>query len=72
MVERAQEEERNEIVELQYPVLEYPQKVSSIGFDKQREIEAKLIGIRGQYFMFEGGQVLNIRKHTGYQIELVA
>ncbi len=32
----------------------------------------QLKGIRGQYFIFEGGNVINIRKHSGYEIELIA
>jgi hypothetical protein len=62
----------NEILELIYPVLEYPKKVVSMGFDKQREINSRLIGIRAQYLIFEGGNVINIRKHSGYEIELIA
>lgn len=61
----------NEVLELTYPVLEYPTKVSSTGFDKQKEINSKLVGIRGQYLILEGGQVINIRKHSGYEVELV-
>ncbi len=62
----------NEVVEIVYPVLQYPTKVTSLSFDKTDRIEGKLAGIRGQYFIFEGGQVLNIRKHSGYEIELIA
>jgi hypothetical protein len=62
----------NEILELHYPVLEYPKKVTSIGFDKQPQINSKLIGIRGQYLILEGGNVINIRKHSGYEVELTA
>ena len=60
----------DEILSLQYPVEAYPEKIKSIGFDKQEDIRGVLQGIRGQYLFFEGGQVLNIRKHTGYQVEL--
>ena len=60
----------SEVVNIEYPVLHYPVKISSLGFDRQAEISAKLVGIRGQYLIFEGGQVLNIRKHSGYEIEL--
>ncbi len=59
----------DEIVELQYPVLKYPEKVKSLGFDKQPEISGILTGIKGQYLILEGGFVVNIRKHTGYFIE---
>ncbi|HEY0261864.1 MAG TPA: DUF2797 domain-containing protein [Chitinophagales bacterium] len=62
----------NEVVSIEYPVLEYPAKVTSLSFDKTPTIENKLVGIRGQYFIFEGGQVLNIRRHSGYEIELSA
>ena len=62
----------DEIVELIYPVLEYPAKVTSLSFDKVPTIEMQLKGVRGQYFIFEGGNVINIRKHSGYEIELIA
>ncbi|HRW62960.1 MAG TPA: DUF2797 domain-containing protein, partial [Bacteroidales bacterium] len=59
----------NSIVEIQYPVIEYPQKVNSLSFDKEEVITGKLIGIKGQYLIFEDGNVLNIRKHNGYLVE---
>lgn len=62
--------EDDEIIELNYPVIEFPEKVKSIGFDKVPTIHGKLMGIKGQYLIFEGGLVLNIRKHTGYYVEI--
>lgn len=62
--------ENDEIIELHFPVLEYPEKVKSIGFDKIPTIHGKLMGIKGQYLILEGGLVLNIRKHTGYYVEI--
>lgn len=61
--------ENDEIVSIQYPILEYPQKVSSLSFDKLPTIEGILMGIKGQYLLLDGGRVLNMRKHTGYYIE---
>ena len=58
------------LVEIVYPVMEYPDKVRSVSFDKMRELTGTLAGIKGQYLIFEDGQVLNIRKHEGYCIEL--
>ncbi|OFX22761.1 MAG: hypothetical protein A2041_03710 [Bacteroidetes bacterium GWA2_31_9b] len=58
------------ITELNYPVIEYPQKVNSVGFDNNPVIEAILIGIKGQYLIFNDGKVFNVRKHNGYKIEL--
>lgn len=62
--------ENDEIIELNYPVIEFPEKVKSVGFDKIPTIQGKLMGIKGQYLIFEGGLVLNIRKHTGYYVEI--
>lgn len=58
------------ITELNYPVTAYPNKVKSVNFDKQATCEGRLAGIKGQYLLFEGGTVLNIRKHNGYLIEI--
>ena len=63
-------EEDNSITRINYPVLRYPQKAKSIGFDKISDIKDLLIGIRGQYLLFDSGMVLNIRKHNGYFVEV--
>jgi len=62
--------EDNSVTEIHYPVQEYPLKVKSLGFDKQAEIGGILTGIKGQYLIFESGEVINIRKHGGYLVEL--
>jgi hypothetical protein len=62
--------ENDKITELNFPVDEYPVKVKSRSFDKTPIIEGVLVGIKGQYLIFDGGEVLNIRKHTSYQIEI--
>ena len=62
----------DEVLELKYPVLNYPIKVTSVGFEKNPDIKLPLTGIRGQYFLFEGGAVINIRKHSGFEVELIA
>jgi len=56
------------VIQLQYPVIEYPPKVSGIDLLKTPEISGRLTGIKGQYLIFESGQVLNIRKHTGFEV----
>jgi hypothetical protein len=61
--------EDDEIIELTYPVLEFPQKVTSIGLEKQPEIKGKLMGIKGQYLIFDGGRVFNVRNHSGFEVE---
>ncbi len=65
-------DQNDEVVNIEYPVMQYPDKVKSVGFEKQPIISEKLTGIRGQYLLFEGGNVLNIRKHSGYEIYIEA
>ena len=52
-----------------YPVIRYPEKVSSLSFDKQSVISGTLMGIKGQYLLLSTG-VLNIRKFSGYHVEV--
>jgi len=58
-----------QVVEINYPVDQYPTKVKSFNFDKTPEVSGTLVGIKGQYLIFDTG-VLNIRKFGGYQISL--
>lgn len=62
--------ENDEIIQIRYPVLQYPQKVKSLSLDKTPLVEGKLTGIKGQYLIFEDDSVINIRKHTGYEVIL--
>jgi hypothetical protein len=57
----------SDIYTFDYPVDLYPEKVSSLSFDKTPIISGKLMGIKGQYLLLDTG-VLNIRKHQGYEI----
>lgn len=61
--------EDDTVTEMIYPVIAYPEKVKSMNFDKLPEIEGTLQGIRGQYLIFEEGQVINLRKFSGYYID---
>jgi hypothetical protein len=56
---------------LRYPILSIPDKVKSIKLERTPTITGKLAGIKGQYLLFENGEVLNIRTHTGYEVEIV-
>lgn len=62
--------EDNTVNEFTYPVLQYPSKIRSVGLDKQTQIKEVLTGIKGQYFIFRSGEVINIRKHGGYLVEI--
>lgn len=56
-------------VELHYPVLESPRKVVSHNFDKSPEVSGRLMGLKGQYLIFDTG-VINLRKFGGYEVEV--
>ncbi len=60
----------NTIHELNYPVNQYPQKITSLSLDKEAIIEGKLTGIKGQYLYIDVDRVINIRRHEGYDVEL--
>lgn len=53
---------------INYPVAQFPTKITSHSFDKTKEIEGVLQGIKGQYLLLDTG-VINMRKFTGYEIE---
>lgn len=56
---------------INFPVLEFPDKVKSFNLDKQPLIEGRLQGIKGQYLILDTG-VINIRKYTGYRVQFCA
>ena len=60
----------SKIIEINYPALEFPIKVKSLNFDKTPVVKGNLKGIKGQYLIFENGQVINMRKFTGYEVEV--
>jgi hypothetical protein len=57
-------------MKINYPVIKYPEKVKSVNLKKIPEFEGKLSGIKGQYLIFENGQVFNVRNHSGFIIGL--
>lgn len=59
-----------DLYEMHYPVLDYPTKVTSLSLDKTPNFQGKLIGIKGQYLLFEGGIVFNIRGSEGYIVKI--
>lgn len=56
---------------IRFPVEQYPEKVKSFNLDKLRFAEGTLLGIKGQYLIFDTG-VINMRKYGGYQLRLSA
>ena len=57
------------VVDITYPVSEYPSKIRSYNLLKQPQIEGALLGIKGQYLILDTG-VLNVRNHSGYKVDI--
>ena len=58
-------------LEIQFPVLKYPQKPQSLQLDKTLEYEGILAGIKGQYLIFEDDTVFNVRNFEGYVVQIL-
>lgn len=63
--------ENDDIVELNYPVNNFPEKITSLNLEKQEKISGVLTGIKGQYLMFDEQFVFNVRRHTSFEIEMI-
>jgi len=58
-------------VSIDYPVKNYPEKVTSFNLDKTKEVTGTLTGIKGQYLILDTG-VINLRRFTGYEVSFAA
>jgi len=61
----------NDATNIEFSILEYPTKITSLNFDKNPNINGKLLGIKAQYLIFDTG-VINIRKFGGYWCKIIA
>lgn len=59
------------LTELQFPVLQYPEKVKSLNLEKEKSYSGVLKGIKGQYLLFEDQTVYNIRSNEGTLVEII-
>jgi len=55
---------------LEFPVLQYPEKPKSLNLEKTPSFEGKLMGIKAQYFIFEDNTVFNVRGNEGYVVRI--
>jgi hypothetical protein len=62
--------EKEDLYDLHFPVMEFPKKVNSLNLDKTPNFSGKLMGIKGQYLMFQDGTVFNIRTYEGYVVKI--
>ena len=55
---------------MEFPVLQYPLKPKSLNIKKEGAYSGKLVGIKGQYLIFEDQTVFNIRSNEGLVVEI--
>lgn len=53
-----------------YPIDPLPLKVKTMNLEREGAITGTLLGIKGQYWIFEGGGVVNIRRHSGHKASI--
>lgn len=58
--------ENNTETNIEFPVLQYPEKVKSLNLEKTPSYQGRLKGIKGQYLIFEDQTVFNVRSNEGY------
>ncbi|MBL7963909.1 MAG: DUF2797 domain-containing protein [Flavobacteriales bacterium] len=59
-------------LELRFPLHEPLGPVRSLSFEKVPGIAGRLVGIKGQYLIWDGGRVFNVRNHSGYVTEVIS
>jgi len=60
--------EENEVVKIEYPLGNALEKINSNNLNKSPNFSGVLKGIKGQYLIFENGDVMNLRSHSGYWV----
>ncbi|RXR29644.1 DUF2797 domain-containing protein [Flavobacterium piscinae] len=60
-----------DLIDLHYPILTYPKKVSSLNLEKSPIYQGKLSGVKGQYLIFQDGTVFNVRTFEGYIVRIL-
>ncbi len=61
--------ESNKETNIEFPVLKYPEKPKSLNLKKVTVYTGKLVGIKGQYLIFEDDTVFNIRSNEGLVVK---
>ena len=62
--------ENEKVLDLNFPVLQYPTKVKSLNLSKTPDYTGILKGIKGQYLIFEDDTVFNVRNNEGLVVDL--
>ena len=59
----------NNLLQLDFPVERYPDKVKSLNLVKEENYTGVLKGVKGQYLIFEDNTVFNVRSNEGLVVE---
>ena len=62
--------ENNTETNITFPVTQYPEKPKSLNLEKTNSYSGKLVGIKGQYLIFEDQTVFNVRGSEGYVVSI--
>ena len=62
--------QHNSETHMVFPVEQYPEKPKSLNIKKAGEYTGKLVGIKGQYLIFEDQTVFNVRSNEGLVVAL--
>ena len=62
--------ENNSETQINFPVHQYPGTPKSLNIVKEQSYTGKLVGIKGQYLIFEDQKVFNIRSNEGIVVRL--
>ena len=60
----------NSETNIHFPVLKYPTKLNSLNLEKSQQFKGKLMGIKGQYLIFEDNTVFNVRSSEGLYVSI--
>ncbi|WP_298555902.1 DUF2797 domain-containing protein [uncultured Algibacter sp.] len=62
--------ENNTETNLEFPVNKYPEKPKSLNIKKEQSYTGKLVGVKGQYLIFEDETVFNVRANEGLVVNI--
>ena len=58
------------VINICYPVERVPETVKSLNLKKNKKFTGKLLGIKGQYLIFDDNTVWNVRSHEGFVVDI--
>ena len=58
--------DKSKVLNIEFPVKKFPQKPNSVKLKKNSKFSGKLMGVKGQYLIFEDDKVINYRAHEGH------